>query len=123
MNTPYDPYGTLAEVVKAYDPATLNDDFVASLKFMAKHETFKPIWGVVIDKLIDVGEYFRNREATFVQTNAEGKPLNKPKVTSDSRKRRKTQASGTPGPEDSTPGPSMTFVQDPNTGILVPSKK
>lgn len=116
-------YRMMADVIRSYEPDSLSDEVVASLRFMLKSETFAPIRDVIMDKLIDIGEYFRNKEEKVVKTNLEGKPINKPKRPTDNRKRKKKQANAGDAPEGSTPGPSMTFVQDPKTGILLPTQK
>jgi hypothetical protein len=115
-------YTMLADAIRSYEPDRLDENTVKSLRFMLKHETFAPIRDVIMDKLIDIGEYFRNREEKVVKTNLEGKPLNKPKRTPDNRKRKKKVANAGDVPEGSTPGPSISFVQDPKSGILLPVK-
>jgi len=115
-------YRMMADVVKSYEPDNLSEEVVNSLRFMLKCETFAPIRDVIMDKLIDIGEYFRNKEERVVKTNLEGKPLNKPKRPTDNRKRKKKVANAGDVPEGSTPGPSISFVQDPKSGILLPVK-
>ena len=115
-------YAILAEAIRSYEPDRLDENTVKSLRFMLKHDNFAPIRDVIMDKLIDIGEYFRNKEERVVKTNLEGKPLNKPKRPTDNRKKKKKQANAGDAPEGSTPGPSISFVQDPKSGILLPIK-
>jgi hypothetical protein len=114
-------YVMLATAIRSYEPDRLSEEVVASLRFMLRSETFAPIKDIIADKLIDIGEYFRRKDERVVKTNLEGKPINRPTRTPDGRKRKK-KATGN-APEGSTPGPSMSFVQDPNTGILLPVKE
>jgi hypothetical protein len=115
-------YAILADAIRSYEPDRLDENTVKSLRFMLKHDNFAPIRDVIMDKLIDIGEYFRNKEERVVKTNLEGKPLNKPKRPTDNRKRKKKVANAGDVPEGSTPGPSISFVQDPKSGILLPIK-
>jgi hypothetical protein len=115
-------YAILADAIRSYEPDRLDENTVKSLRFMLKHDNFAPIRDVIMDKLIDIGEYFRNKEERVVKTNLEGKPLNKPKRPTDNRKRKKKVANAGDVPEGSTPGPSISFVQDPKSGILLPVK-
>lgn len=115
-------YAILADAIRAYDPATLNEDFVRSLRFMLKHENFAPIRDVIADKLIEIGEFFARREERIVKTNLEGKPINKPKRPTDNRKRKKKVSNGGDIPEGNAPS-TMDFIQDPKTGLLMPVKK
>jgi hypothetical protein len=115
-------YAMLADAIRSYEPDRLDENTVKSLRFMLKHDNFAPIRDVIMDKLIDIGEYFRNKEERVVKTNLEGKPLNKPKRPTDNRKRKKKVANAGDVPEGSTPGPSISFVQDPKSGILLPVK-
>jgi hypothetical protein len=118
-------YTMMADVIRAYEPDRLSQEVVDSLRFMLTCDTFAPIRDVIVDKLIDIGEYFRKRDERVVQTTLDGKPINKPKNSPkrDNRKRKKKQANAGDVPANSTPGPVMNFVQDPDTGILLPVKK
>jgi hypothetical protein len=113
-------YATLADVIRSYEPDRMTRETISSLRFMLKHETFAPIRDVIVNKLIDIGEYFRNRDERIVRTNLEGKPINKPKRTPDNRKKKRKVANAADAPEGSTPGPSMEF--EVRGGILVPRK-
>ena len=113
-------YAMLADVVRSYEPDTLDENTVDSLKFMLKHPTFAPIHNVIADKIIEIGNYFKRQTERVIHTDDGGKPVNKPKRTPDNRKKRKRAANAGDIPEGSTPGPSMTFMQDPQTGLLVP---
>jgi hypothetical protein len=117
-------YASLAEVISSYEPDRLDEKTVDSLRFMLKHDTFAPIRQVIIDKLIDIGEYFRKRDERIIKTTLDGKPI-KPKniPKNDNRKRKKKQANAGDVPSGSTPGPTMDFRVDPDTGILLPVKK
>ncbi len=109
-------YAALAATIRSYEPDRLSEEVVASLRFMLKHPTFTPLRDVIMEKLIDFGEFFRRKDERVVKTNLEGKPLNKPKRTPDGRKKRKQTAAST-----SDPALTMDFVQ--KDGILVPVKK
>ena len=118
-------YRMLSDVVSSYEPDRLDEKTVDSLRFMLKSDTFAPIRNVIADKLIEIGEYFRRKSERTVKTNLEGKPLDKPRhnPTRDTRKRKKKVANAGDIPSGSTPGPTMDFVQDPKTGLLMPVKK
>lgn len=111
-------YRMLAETIRSYEPDRLSEEVVASLRFMLKSETFAPLRDVIMEKLIDIGEYFRLKDEKFVKTNLEGKPINKPKRTPDGRKKKKKQTANSLG----DPALTMDFVTTPE-GILVPLKK
>ena len=55
-------HALLAETIKSYEPDRLREEVVASLRFMLKHPTFAPLRDVIMDKLIEIGEYFARRE-------------------------------------------------------------
>ena len=117
-------YAILADAIRSYEPDRLDENTVNSLRFMLKHDNFAPVRDVIMDKLIDIGEYFRNKEERIVKTNLEGKPINKPKNSPkrDNRKKKKKQANAANAPEGSTLGLTMNFIQT-KEGILVPLKK
>lgn len=108
----------LAATIRSYEPDRLSEEVVASLRFMLKHPVFAPLRNIIADKLIDIGEYFRNKSERIVKTNLEGKPINKPKRTPDGRKRKKHQTAAS----SNEPALTMDFVQT-REGILVPVKK
>ncbi len=118
-------HALLADAIRSYEPDRLSEEVVDSLRFMLKCETFAPIRDIIADKLIDIGEYFQRRNDRIVKTTMEGKPINKPKNSPrrDNRKKKRKTANAGDITEVSTPGPSMSFIQDPKSGILVPLKK
>lgn len=118
-------YQLLAKTISSYEPDCLCEDTIKSLRFMLKNEVFAPVHSVIEDKILEVAEYFRKRNNEYVQTNLDGKPLNRPKrgPTRDNRKKKKAQANAADGPEGSTPGPRMEFRVDKNTGLLIPVRK
>ena len=111
-------YASLATTIRTLEPDALDEKIVDSLRFMLKHPTFAPLRDVIMEKLIDIGEYFRLKDEKFVKTNLEGKPINKPKRTPDGRKKKKKQTATGNG----EPALTMDFVTTPE-GILVPVKK
>jgi hypothetical protein len=114
-----------SELIKSYKPDTVDENTINSLRFMLSHPTFAPLWDVIADKLIDIGEYYRLLSERTVKTNMQGKPLNSPKKgpTSDTRKKKKKVANAGDVPEGSTPGPTLEFRTDPDTGLLIPVRK
>lgn len=116
-------YQMLADTIRSYEPDRLCEKTIASLRFMLKSEVFAPIHDVVEDKILEVAEYFRKRNDEYIQTNLEGKPLNRPKrgPKVDNRKKKKVQANA--GNLPSEPALSMDFRMDKNTGLLIPVKK
>jgi len=117
-------HALLADAIRSYEPDRLSEEVVDSLRFMLKHPTFAPLRDIIADKLIEIGEYFRNKSERIVKTNMEGKPINKPKSgpKRDARKKKRRVANAADAPEGSTPGPTMDFIQT-KEGILVPLKK
>jgi hypothetical protein len=114
-------YALLAHVIKSYNPDTLDENTFYSLKFMANHENFSPIHDVIEDKILEIADYFKGRKDTQVTTNLEGKPVSpKPKRTPDNRKKKKRASNAGDIPDNAIQGPSMTFVTDPQSGLLVP---
>ncbi len=116
-------YTMLADVIRSYEPDRLCEGTIQSLRFMLKHETFAPIHEVIEDKILEIAEYFRKQNEQYVETNLDGKPLNKPKrgPTRDNRKKKKAKVANA----GDLPEPSLTmnFKVDPNTGLLMPVKK
>ena len=120
-----DAFRLFADLIKSYKPDTVDENTIKSLRFMLEHPTFAPLRDVIADKLIDIGEYYRLLNEKTVKTNLEGKPINTPKKgpTRDTRKKKKRAANSNDVPEGSTPGPTMEFVQDPDSGLLMPVRK
>jgi len=118
-------HALLANAIRSYEPDRLDENTVQSLRFMLKHEAFAPVHEVIEDKILEIADFFRKRDERYVKTNLEGKPLNKPKrgPTRDNRKRKKKQANAGDAFEVGTPGPTMEFIQDPTTKLLIPVKK
>ena len=116
-------YKMLAATVDAIQPDRLSEEVVASLRFMLTCETFAPIRDTIANKLIEIGEYFARRDEMYIRTNLEGKPINKPKRTPDSRKKKKKTSNAGDIPDGSTPVPSLVFQVDEKTGLIIPIKK
>ena len=111
-------YELIANVIRSYEPDRLDENTVESFKFMLECDTFAPIHKVLADKILEIGEYIKKLNDLVVRTDVSGKPVDKPKRTPDTRKRRKKSANGNDLPDC---GWGMTFVQ--KDGILVPVQK
>ena len=114
-----------SDLIESYKPDTVDENTIKSLRFMLEHPTFAPLRDVIANKLIDIGEYYRLINERTVKTNLEGKPINTPKKgpTRDNRKKKRKATNASDAPEGSTPGPTMEFRTDPDTGLLIPVRK